>query len=435
MRFLDVGSDPQITSLTELIGSLSGAADMTEALVALASDLRAGGRPAACVIVSSTGRGSGGPGYGLVRVVTDEGNDLPVEPSAVRHGGLIAELIRWPQPKVVHAVDLAADTVLPRELQRYRCAMAVPLFVEQELRHWVVLLHRQEDAFGAAELRELMLRSNLVAAVAGNVETARQLVAANLKIQADIDAIAEIQQALLPAAVPEDVPGLRLAASYQAAQSAGGDLYDFVALGREQTPGGTTQESDLRWAFLIGDVSGHGPAAAVVMAMLHSILHAYPVRPEGPAEVLQHANRHLCSKRVGGSFVTAFLAFYDPGTRLLTYARAGHNPPLLFGEQGRPPHVLEAVGDLPLGIDPEKSFAQASVPLERGQMLILYTDGITEARRPGGELFGTHRLQAALSPRPVDPLLAVRRIKQAVLAHTAGAALADDQTLIAVQVD
>jgi sigma-B regulation protein RsbU (phosphoserine phosphatase) len=434
MRFLDVGSDPQITSLTELIGSLPGAADTTEALVALASDLRAGNHSSACVVIS-TKSAPAGRGYSIVRALTDGGLDLPTDAGAVCQGGLVAELTRWPQPKVVHGLDLSCEPVLPRDLKSCRCAMAVPLFVEQELRHWVILLHRDEQAFGPAELRELMLRTNLVAAVAGNAETARQLVAANLRIQADIDAIAEIQQALLPAAVPEDIPGLRLAASYQAAQSAGGDLYDFVALGREQTPGVSAADSDSRWAFLIGDVSGHGPAAAVVMAMLHSILHAYPVRPEGPADVLQHANRHLCSKRVGGSFVTAFLAFYDPATRLLTYARAGHNPPLLFSQSNGRPHVLEAVGDLPLGIDSDAPFHQASVPLESGQTLVLYTDGITEARRPGGEMFGTQRLESSMNPLPVDPALAVRRIKQAVLAHTGGGALADDQTLIAVKVD
>src|SRR5262249_36575182 len=145
-----------------------------------------------------------------------------------------------------------------------------------------------------------------------------------------------------PQELPE-IPGLKAAASYRTLGDAGGDLYDFVPLGQRVGSDGT----DHRWAVLIGDVSGHGASAAVVMAMLHSILHAFPHRPVGPAEVLTYANKHLCAKRIGNVFATCILCFYDPDTRALTYARAGHPPAILAAGNGSDSRRLEEAGDLP----------------------------------------------------------------------------------------
>ena len=126
-----------------------------------------------------------------------------------------------------------------------------------------------------------------------------------------------------------------------------------------------------RWAFLIGDVSGHGPAAAVVMAMFHAIIHSYPIDPTGPGDVLRHVNRHLFAKSIENSFVTAFLGFYEPRTRELIYARAGHNPPLLkeFPHRGQA-RQLDAVGEIPLGIMEDVKYSESSIVLHPGQTLI-----------------------------------------------------------------
>jgi sigma-B regulation protein RsbU (phosphoserine phosphatase) len=270
--------------------------------------------------------------------------------------------------------------------------------------------------------------------VAGAINTLRitqQLRAANERNQHQIDVIADIQRSLLPEG-PFDVPGLNIGASYQTFDTAGGDMYDILPLARGA---GEDQSLDNRWALFIADVSGHGAAAAVVMAMLHAILHAYTSRPSGPAQVLGHLNRHLCDKRIQQSFVTAFLAFYDPARRGLSYARAGHNPPIVkaFPHRGDPIR-LDDVGEIPLGIDPHIRYTDGAIRLESGQTLILYTDGVTEARVPGGEMFGVDGVERSLIHCSGAPQCAIDHITAALKAHQTGVRPNDDQTIVAAQV-
>ncbi len=192
---------------------------------------------------------------------------------------------------------------------------------------------------------------------------------------------------------------------------------------------------DDRWAFLIGDVSGHGPAAAVVMAMFHAIIHTYPIDPTGPGDVLRHVNRHLFSKSIENSFVTAFLGFYEPRTRELVYARAGHNPPILkeFPHRGDAT-LLDEVGEIPLGIMEDVQYSESSVKLHPGQTLILYTDGITEAKRPGGEMFGVEGIERSLVHCSGAPDCAISHITNALKDHQMNVRPNDDQTVVVMQV-
>lgn len=431
MKVVDVLTDPQISSLMELLGSLSGTADPRQALADLTSDLRFRGTAPARALVST--HPGGAHAYAIDRLYGDEGIELPFEQDTTSRppkgfvGGIIGDLIRSPQPKIVTHLELICDPVLPPEMAAYRSAMAVPIFADQNARDWILLFHRDNDAFSARDLRELILRTNLVSAIAGNMEMAQLLFQANLRIQAEINQIAEIQQALLPDEIPR-VPGLRIAASYQPMGEAGGDLYDIVPLAQADV-------DDPRWAMLVGDVSGHGASSAVAMAMIHSIIHAFPRQPEGPGDVLTFVNQHLCSKRLGRLFTTAFLAFYNPVTRVLQYARAGHNPPLLLKGNQNQCITLDEVGDLPLGIDPTAMYASGEIQLDSGDQLLLYTDGISESRSPQGEQFEVRRIEESMLTRPAGPETLVRRIRQALINHTDGARITDDQTLVAVHVE
>ena len=184
----------------------------------------------------------------------------------------------------------------------------------------------------------------------------------------------EFSAALLPEPIP-DIPGLRLAASYETFGQVGGDLYDFLPV---------TSDDGL-WCMFIGDASGHGPSAAVVAAMVQATLHACAAGSAGPADLLQTLNRRLCQKRIEGSFLTAFMGFYEPAGRRLRYASAGHpSPALLPRLANHAARFLEAAGGPPLGIDDDASFDEATVGLPPGQTLLLYTDGISEARAPDG---------------------------------------------------
>jgi sigma-B regulation protein RsbU (phosphoserine phosphatase) len=170
------------------------------------------------------------------------------------------------------------------------------------------------------------------------------------------------------------------------------------------------------------------------MAMLHAILHAYPHPPQGPAEMLEHANRHLASKRIDASFVTAFLAVYDPAQRTLTYARAGHDPPLIRAAgPGAEIRRLDDVGGIPLGVLDPVSYDEATVQLRPGHTLLLYTDGITDARGPDGSMFGLGNVEQALAACEGEPGSVLASIMDPLARHESGIRPGDDQTVVAIR--
>ena len=188
------------------------------------------------------------------------------------------------------------------------------------------------------------------------------------------------------------------------------------------------------WGILIADASGHGPAAAVIMAIVHAILHAYPREPKGPSEILAHVNKHLIQKRITGSFMTAFLGFYDPRTQVFTYANAGH-PPALLKSPGGTVTELDEVDGFPLGIVDDATYNEASVQLNPGQTVVLYTDGISEAVNAKGQMFGISGLKHSIIRCSGEPDCVAENALVALRKHEAGVRPRDDQTLLAFQVE
>lgn len=271
----------------------------------------------------------------------------------------------------------------------------------------IPMLHWQAGLFGRGTTN-LVLRNQLSAALAA--------------LDRELQVVGEIQRALLPE-TPPAIPGFEIAAHYVTSARAGGDYYDFFPL-----PGG-------RWGIFIADVSGHGTPAAVLMAITHAIAHAQPGTQTPPPALLDSLNRQLVRTYTrNGSFVTAFYAILDPAARTLTYARAGHNPPIVA--RGDTVFMLDVVGELPLGIVEAARFDEATVALAEGDLLLLYTDGITEAAGAGPQgrdLFGTERLTAALRrAEPRSAAASTASICESLAEFTGGAAAADDQTLVAI---
>jgi len=276
----------------------------------------------------------------------------------------------------------------------------------------IPMLHWQSGLFGRGT-QNLVLRNSLGAALKA--------------LDRELQAVGDIQRSLLPQGLPA-IPGLEIAASYRTSARAGGDYYDFFPLDAGQ------------WGLFIADVSGHGTPAAVLMAVTHAIAHAKPGTHAPPPALLTYLNRRLTDSYTrGGTFVTAFYAVLDPHRRTLTYSAAGHNPPRLV-RRGRVLPLNEA-GALPLGIDEDVPFGEAAVPLEAGDLLLLYTDGVTEAmapQRPGSprELFGVGRLDRLLvdcgGTRPAG---CIDRVQAELNAFTDNAPPTDDQTLIAIRCD
>lgn len=217
---------------------------------------------------------------------------------------------------------------------------------------------------------------------------------------------------------------MALAAYYQTSHRAGGDYYDFFPL------------PDGKWGILIADVSGHGTPAAVLMAITHSLAHSYPGMPTPPARLLDHVNRHLAARYTVDSdtFVTAFYGVYDPATRTLTYASAGHNPPRLKRCVDGTLDLLDGATALPLGIFPDRVYHERTHRLVPGDQLVLYTDGITEAHNERGEMFGLARLDKVLENCAIGAADILESVLSALKEFTGSQAIHDDRTLLVAKI-
>ena len=435
---LDVSSSERVGLMMDLVVKLSRAHDPQEVLRVFADGFRRVQSFNAYLSLSIRGLKAGQ--YKITRFLSDfaDGSLQGVDPWSRWHeikalrGGILGSIIAGARPVILHDLHVDHDEAVGDMLAPYRSLMAIPLFDDGQPLNWAIELDEEDNRFSVEQLEEAILRANLVGNTVRNVLIAKQLGEASSWIQREIDQIASIQRSLLPAGIPQ-IPGLEIATHYQTFNSAGGDLYDFMTT----RPDGGAGEPDDSWGILIADASGHGPSAAVVTAMLHSIVHTFPSLPRNPAEVLEYANRHLMTKQIADSFVTAFFAMYDPSSRRLRYSRAGHPPPLLkqsFGPGGAALRIDDA-GAIPLGISEDVGYVDASVQLEPGQTLVLYTDGITEANGPGGNMFGVDGIERAVKDCTGEPGCIVESIVGSLRAHQAGARPTDDQTIVAIQVE
>ena len=228
---------------------------------------------------------------------------------------------------------------------------------------------------------------------------------------------AGIQQALLPPPRYES-PRVELSAASVPCLAVGGDLFEYV----------TNEHGD--FAFTVADVVGKGTAAALLTAVVQGLLTAEADTGDSPDTVLTRVNRALCRRAIDGRFVTAFYGVLA-GEGHLRYCNAGHNPPLLLssGEARK----LDATG-CPLGLFDTGAFEPGAVPIAPDDLLVLYSDGVTEATNEAGEEFGDERLLACLEAarrRPVDDVL--RAIQDAVKSFAGAAPVQDDITIMVLR--
>lgn len=340
-------------------------------------------------------------------------------------GGVLADLIYGDKPRIIDDILplLSDDEPAAEYLNGQRSLMAIPHFDGGVGLNMVVTLRKEPGAWEREPFPERFWISSLFGRATQNLVLNERLKEAYNIVDRELRVVADIQRSLLPKKLPE-IPGLKLATFYRTSQWAGGDYYDFFEL-----PGG-------RWGFLIADVSGHGTPAAVMMAILHSLTHGHPGDPDPSSALLQHVNQRLASTYTieNDVFVTAFYGIYDPIKRTLSYSRAGHNPPRLRKcSQGRV-LAIEDVGGPPLGLFEDMKYTQATISLHRGDVLVLYTDGVTEAMNGRGEQFSLNRLDAILARCDLPAQQMADAIVEGVDAFTDGLDPHDDQTLVVAKV-
>lgn len=238
------------------------------------------------------------------------------------------------------------------------------------------------------------------------------------RVRGEIEIARRIQQGLLPSEDPT-VPGLSVAGLCRPAQDIGGDYFGYSHV----SPG--------RFGITIADVSGHSIGAAIGMVMARCLIQSEAHQSTSPSRIFSRVNELLNRDLTDpGMFVTAFLAVYDEATGRVTYANAGHNPPLFLRASTGKTAPLGR-GGLALAIEPETRYDDRKCTLHTGDMLLLYTDGLTEARSAKGEMFGMDRLTEALQRcRHLGARQAVDAIVEDVTRWRGTPDFVDDLTLV-----
>jgi phosphoserine phosphatase RsbU/P len=254
-----------------------------------------------------------------------------------------------------------------------------------------------------------------------SIDNLRRTTAEKERYTKELEIAKEIQDTFLPESVP-DIPGIGIAAATIPAMEIGGDFYDFISLGGD------------RWGITMADVSGKGISAALFMALSRTLLHVSGGAGIDPTSAIRQANQWIYEDGRSSMFVTVFYGVLDPAGMQFSYVNAGHNPPVLVRD--------ECVGELggsrgiALGVVPDVSIASTALELRHGDLIVLYTDGITEAFNERDEAFGEERLSGFLRLNRAKP---ARVVLEGLIAEirrfTGTAAQSDDITLVVVKVE
>ncbi len=256
------------------------------------------------------------------------------------------------------------------------------------------------------------------------METLRRTTAEKERYSTELDIAREIQQSFLPQTIPVTT-GLEMAARSVMAREVGGDFFDIF-------PFEVIRLHTSRLIMMIADVSGKGVPAALFMALARIVIRVNASWYDEPSDVINAANTIISRESPSGMFVTTFYADYEEANRRLRFVNAGHNPPILL--RNRSISLLEGTG-LAIGIMPGFEYGSGTVDLNPGDLLVFYTDGVTEAVNPSMELFGEDRLNALLlenADLPADGIL--ETIINSVYQFAEGRPQEDDITLIIMKV-
>jgi serine phosphatase RsbU (regulator of sigma subunit) len=315
-----------------------------------------------------------------------------------------------------HDPRFASGTVV---LQGVRSVLAVPLGVSEKV--FGIIYADSPIAEGRFTEDHLKVLTTLASVAAIRVENAR-LVESRFqqeRLERELQLAMEIQQRFQPTAPPV-VPGYEFQGISFPCYEIGGDYYDFI------------EREDGRLVIALGDVSGKGTAAALLMSSLHAAIHAQTGSHDSLVETISAVNRYLADNIPSNRFVTLFYAELDPESGAVSFLNAGHNPPLIVHAAGTVEQL--ASGGLPLGINANADYREGRTTLQMGDVLVIYSDGVTEASSPTGEEFGPTRLYEVVSRNVEASAAGIRdRIESALTKFSQGTQAADDITLVIVK--
>lgn len=300
-----------------------------------------------------------------------------------------------------------------------RSEVAVPLVVQDKVIGVLDLESEHLNHFTEHHERLLRLLAPQLAISVENARLYEELSQRERTMEADLEAARELQSFLIPR-IPAAKHGLEMEARLSAARTISGDLYDYLEL------------DNGRVLFAVGDVSGKGAAAALYGAMVSGLLRSLAPSLESPGRVLQALNQALAARRVQARYVTMMLALWDPHTRLLRLANSGGLPPLVV----RADHIEDpSLEGVPLGLLPRIEYDEAEIALAGEDVVVFFSDGVTDQTNTADEDYGKERLAQVLLAHREDTASA---IADAVLGDVgrfaAGSPVFDDQTLIVLRV-
>lgn len=312
--------------------------------------------------------------------------------------------------RVHYAPDVSKDPYYLMCARETRSEVGIPLKVGGELIGVLSAQHADLDGFCEDKIKVLEVLAEHIAIAVQNAQLFERERAENKQFYWEQQEAAAIQQALFPKAAPR-MPGLSVEGRCITARAVGGDWFDYIPI------------ADGRCAFVLADVAGKGMPAALLMTSSRAILRSLVETTPDPAQLLTRLNRVLRSDLPDGKFVTMLYAVFDPTTRLLTFANAGHPWPIYVHHDQL--HFLTTALGLPLGIA-ESEYDESTIEIGPDSRLLFYTDGITEAQNETGDQFGIEHLTESAR----DPNVCLNSVLESVCRFAKCRPLADDLTLI-----
>jgi sigma-B regulation protein RsbU (phosphoserine phosphatase) len=299
--------------------------------------------------------------------------------------------------------------------------VVVPIRLQGESRGQILLGEKMSrEEFTQADLEFVSSIGNLAIISLENARLFKEAIEKQ-KLEDELLIAREIQKGLLPSVLP-DIPGFRMSAANISSKQVGGDYYDVLVL------------PDGRFIIAIGDVSGKGSPAALLMANLQATIRALVPLNLGLAELTGRVNDLMCENTGGNKFVTFFWGAVDPGGMSLTYVNAGHNYPYLIHADGTFDRLDK--GGMILGVMKTMiPYEEGTLPFRPGDTLVLFTDGVSEAMSTVQEEYGEERLERALRGALAGTAQEILdAVHQDVLVHTHGASQSDDITMMVVKI-